>query len=389
MSETIESVLRESRMVTIVMTDGSEAQIPSSVNLVCAIAILRAVDTLSELADLDMRLSYQEWERVNEMIGLSRKGAKNPGIQIDVLRIMRDSKYAVFVQDMLPSMSREDVSRFVQHTVRGHVFSLSLDSFGCRVIQKLIEIGTTEDVLGLVHPELASKVVDCSLDVNGNHVIQKIIDVLPSGDCQFVVDAILADRPTSLRRLCSHCFGCRVVQRVMSKCNPAQTDDLFEALCSDPNLIVSLAGDAFGNYVVQHAIEYGRPIDMDRVVVCLASLDIVMLGCCKFASNVVEKLIRSQNKPSLTTPSSVVVMKLLISSLMTCVSDDHEPAIMSLMKDRYGNYIVRAIVELTNPEFAAEVGLVTSMIVSNAASLKKFTFSWHLVERLGKRNHGL
>jgi pumilio RNA-binding family len=149
---------------------------------------------------------------------------------------------------------------------------------------------------------------------------------------------------------------------------------------------VGLSGDAFGNYVIQHALDYGRPIDRDRIVVCLASLDIVALCCCKFASNVVEKAIRNHNKLSLTSPSSILVTRLLIGSLL---NGAEEPAIMTLMKDRYGNYVVRAIVELTNPEFNSEVSRVTTMILGNAASLKKFTFSWHLVEKLGKRNHGL
>ena len=386
-SREIEELMKGLASVHVWLPDGSETVVHCSLQTVCAIAIVRGITHVHELRQLVQSpfLTYHEWERVSEIVAMSLPRPSTVA-QIDVIRIMKDNKYSVFVQDSLASMSPEDLSRTIQSSFRGHMLALTLDSFGCRVIQKLIELSTPADCLSLIHPELSHKIVDCALDVNGNHVVQKLIDVLPSSECQFIIDSILADKYLTLRRLCTHCFGCRVVQRIMSRCASAQTDALLEAICSDPNLIASLAGDAFGNYVVQHALEYGRPIDRDRIIVCLASLDIVALCCCKFASNVVEKAIRNHNKPSLTSPSSVLVIRLLIGSLL---HGTEEPAIMTLMKDRYGNYVVRAIVELTSPEFASEVSQVTRMIVSNAASLKKFTFSWHLVERLGKRNHGL
>lgn len=388
-SREIEYLIKSLPAVHVWLPDGSETVVECTLQTVCAIAIVRGITHLHELRQLVQTpfLTYNEWERVSEIVSMSLSRPMNTiTAQIDAIRIMKDNKYSVLVQESLSSMSYEEVSGLIHSSFRGHFLALSLDSFGCRVIQKLIEVSSPADCLALVHLELSHKIVDCAMDVNGNHVVQKLIDVLPSSECQFMVDAILLDNHLTLRRLCTHCFGCRVIQRIMSRCASSQTDTLFEAICSDPSLIVGLSSDAFGNYVIQHALEYGRSIDRDRIIVCLASLDIVALSCCKFASNVVEKAIRNHNKLSLTTPSSILVTRLLIGSLL---NGAEEPAILTLMKDRYGNYVVRAIVELTNPEFNTEVSRVTTMILGNATSLKKFTFSWHLVEKLGKRNHGL
>ena len=365
------------------LPDGSEAEVDSSVNTMCALAIVRGVSSFADLSSLLLQnplLTFDEWERVTKIVNV-----REPAPRIDIARILRDNKYAMYIQEMLGSLTPPAISRFIHSGVAGHVLELSVDSFGCRVVQKLIEVApSAEDCLAIVHPELSCKIIDCTMDVNGNHVVQKLIDTLPSAECQFIVDAILGG---NLRRLASHCFGCRVIQRIISRCRPAQTYPLLEALCGDPTLIGALASDSFGNYVLQHAIEYGRPEDRERIIVCLATMDVVALCCCKFASNVVEKAIRSQNKPSLATPNSVLVVRLLITALLAIYNG--EEAILTLMKDRYGNYVVRAIVELTNPDLALEVHQTTKLIVENANSLKKFTFSWHLVERLGKRNHGL
>lgn len=382
----MENFLRTVKAVRVAFPDGSEAVMESSLNMVCALAIVRGVSSVSGLTHLaTCSVSLEEWEAASRIINLKLCSGNRPIVMFDVLRITRDSKYALFVQESLSSMrSWTEISGIVNSTFLGHVLELSVDSFGCRVIQKLIEIASLEDVLKMVHPELSGKIIDCAMDVNGNHVVQKLIDILPSEECQFIVNAILEDQGITLRRLCAHCFGCRVVQRIVSRCHSVQTEPVLEALCSDPALIGTLSADAFGNYVVQHALEYGRPIDRERIIVCLATMDAVGLCCCKFASNVIEKAIRIQNKPSLSTPNSVLVIRLLIGSLVA-IQPNGESAIIALMKDRFGNYITRAIVELTNPEVAMEVQQVTRLIVKNAASLKKFTFSWHLVERLAKR----
>jgi hypothetical protein len=120
-------------------------------------------------------------------------------------------------------------------------------------------------------------------------------------------------------------------------------------------------------------------------------MNVVELGCSKFASNVLDKAVRAGGAFS---------TRLLIDAMLSATDfATVEPGILTLMKDRYGNYVVRAVMELTRPEFQPEVSLVRNLILTNAQQLKKYTFSWHLVERLDKhnptrddklhRNHGL
>jgi hypothetical protein len=267
------------------------------------------------------------------------------------------------------------------------MLTLSLNSSGCRIVQKLLEHATYDFVSRIVFPELSLKIIALCMDVNGNHVVQKYIDVVSGlrGECKFIIEALVGGELGGVvSKLASHCYGCRVVQRLMSRCLIEDVSLIFESLCSSPENIAKLSEDVFGNYVMQHAIEHGRDIDRERISLCLASMDILKLGCSKYASNVVEKSIRFHNTTS-DDGSGVLVTKLLINSMLIAIDPiTGEPGILTLMKDKYGNYVVRAVIELSPAEFAIEVAHVKQLIVENSQMLKKYTFSWHLVERLEK-----
>ena len=355
------------------------------IELVCALVVARGASVDDILSLLHESVSMEELEAALRIVQIAGKttGTANPEDGLDAARIMKDPKYALQIQEVLSGVPKRVVSELIASA--GEIFfALTMNAVGCRVVQKLIEVAPLEDALRVVHPDLTFRVIECSLDVNGNHVIQKIIDLFPSAECRFIVDAILAD-PSSVRRLSLHCYGCRVIQRLMSRCSVGEVSEILESLCSDPATISALSNDVFGNYVMQHAIEFGRDIDRERITICLASLNLVELGCSKFASNVVEKAIRACNKSPgagfTLSANTVIVTRLLLNSLLVESSDR---GILTLMKDRYGNYVVRAVIELTRPEFREEVSRIKAIIIENANVLKKYTFGWHLVERLDK-----
>lgn len=69
----------------------------------------------------------------------------------------------------------EDQKKKLTEQIRGHVLQLSLQMYGCRVIQKAIEMLDEDEQLRLVG-ELQGHIMKCVKDQNGNHVIQKCIE---------------------------------------------------------------------------------------------------------------------------------------------------------------------------------------------------------------------
>jgi hypothetical protein len=106
--------------------------------------------------------------------------------------------------------------------MEGHVLTLSLQMYGCRVVQKALEHVLTDQQASLVR-ELDGTVLKCVKDQNGNHVIQKAIERVPAQHIQFIIDAFHGQ----VYSLATHPYGCRVIQRMFEHCTENQTVSVF------------------------------------------------------------------------------------------------------------------------------------------------------------------
>jgi len=82
--------------------------------------------------------------------------------------------------------SREQKTILVSQ-MKGHVLELSLQMYGCRVVQKALEHIEIDEQIEVVL-ELDGHILQCIKDQNGNHVIQKCIERVPSQLIQFIID---------------------------------------------------------------------------------------------------------------------------------------------------------------------------------------------------------
>jgi hypothetical protein len=68
------------------------------------------------------------------------------------------------------------------------MLDLSCNQYGCRVVQKALEVLPTSLQDELVE-EIRPEILRCVEDSNGNHVVQKIVESIHSEKVQFIVDA--------------------------------------------------------------------------------------------------------------------------------------------------------------------------------------------------------
>jgi len=173
--------------------------------------------------------------------------------------------------------------------------------------------------------ELQGHVLKCVKDQNGNHVIGKVIERVPAQYIQFIIDAFIGQ----VQHLATHPYGCRVVQRLLERCEePAQSKILQELHACAPTLIV----DQYGNYVIQHVIQHGTPDDRAKII-SLVRTHLVAFSKQKFASNVVEKSLLYG-----TDERRREIMYQLMER-----NEMGECALSSLIKDAYGNYVIRKL----------------------------------------------
>ncbi|KAL6839756.1 hypothetical protein ACP4OV_030444 [Aristida adscensionis] len=243
--------------------------------------------------------------------------------------------------------------------LKGHILELSLQMYGCRVVQKVLDVVDMDRKIDIVH-ELKNCVLKCIADQNGNHVIQKCIECVPEDRIPFVIGPILSQ----IFLLCTHQYGCRVIQRVLEHCHdPATQNTIMEEIVQHTS---RLTDDKFGNYVVQHVLQHGKPEERSSIIQKLSG-QVVILSKQKFASNVIEKCL------TFGTPEE---RDGLIGEIISSGQTFQE-----LMKDQFGNYVVQRVLQTCDDKY---LEMILSSIKLHLNELKNYTYGKHIVARVEK-----
>lgn len=242
-------------------------------------------------------------------------------IQQNSLQLMTDV-FGNYVVQKLFEHGNQTQKKILANQMKGHVLALSNQMYGCRVVQKALEHILVDQQAAMVK-ELENHVMKCVRDQNGNHVIQKAIERVPSEHIRFIIDAFKGQ----VSRLATHPYGCRVIQRMLEHCEEADRESILAELHTST---ASLIPDQFGNYVIQHVIENGEEKDRSRMIAVVIS-QVHHFSKHKFASNVVEKSIEFGQESQ----------RQEIIRLLTTPNERGENPLPGLVRDQYGNYVIR------------------------------------------------
>jgi pumilio RNA-binding family len=139
-------------------------------------------------------------------------------------------------------------------------------------------------------------------------------------------------------------------------------EEIMDSVCT-------LAQDQYGNYVIQHIIQHGKPHERSEIINKLAG-QIVKMSQQKFASNVVEKCL---------TFGGPEERQVLVNEMLG-YTDENEP-LQAMMKDPFGNYVVQKVLETCDDQSLA---LILSRIKVHLNALKRYTYGKHIVARVEK-----
>ena len=161
--------------------------------------------------------------------------------------------------------------------------------------------------------------------------------------------------------LSCHPYGCRIVQRLLEHCSPAQREAL---LCQVLATTEQLLMDQYGNYVIQHVLDHGEAASKSRIVAAVEGR-VLMLSQHKFASNVVEKCVSG---------ASCEERSRLIAEV--CAEDSY---LGSMIRDQYGNYVVQKMIDTA---LDRDLATLMSKIKLHSASLHKFSYGKYILAKL-------
>ena len=264
---------------------------------------------------------------------------------------LRNDVFGNYVVQKLFDHGNHEIRSTLKEGLRGQMLSLSSQMYGCRVVQKAIEKVEDDDLIDLLS-EFHDTTLNCIHDQNGNHVIQKIIQVVSSRSktyqaenkgkaiefskhLRFVLDCVV----DNIVSLSCHPFGCRVLQRLLEHCIESQKSEALDCI---QGYLRTLLDDQYGNYVIQHVLQFGRKSDRDIVLQIVIENGILGLSRQKFASNVIEKLLKYGNGSH---------RKRIVREMLNVVNDstvqNGQCSIALLMvRDAYANYVVQTTLDV-------------------------------------------
>mmetsp|Transcript_30357 Transcript_30357/g.54996 ORF Transcript_30357/g.54996 Transcript_30357/m.54996 type:complete len:890 (+) Transcript_30357:227-2896(+) len=311
---------------------------------------------------------------------------------IPAIKELQNDVFGNYVVQKLYEFGTDGMKKDLKGTLEGNMLLLSLQMYGCRVVQKALESLDYDDLCELLQ-EFDSYVLTCIQDQNGNHVMQKCIEVmsvkakeaevktgevgLSSSMAQrilFIVDDVLAN----VKTLCCHPYGCRVLQRMLEHCVDFQkmaTLDKIQ-LCHK-----ALLDDQYGNYVIQHVLQYGRESDRDSLLKIIVENDLLKLSRQKFASNVVEKLLKYGN----SNQRNAIVREMLKVVIEGGTGQEGvgSSVLLLMVRDAYANYVVQTAIDVV-PE-GNEKRMLLEELKANEVQLRNYTFAKHIVAKLGTK----
>jgi len=199
------------------------------------------------------------------------------------------------------------------------------DKNSCRAMQLALGSAPAKDAAALALG-LRGRVRETIQSMHGNYVLQKIIEVVPASVSSFIVEELLGIAAEVSR----HRFGCRVLCRLLEHLSPS--DQWISALVNEIlRDAVSLCRHTYGNFVVQHILEFGLA-DQQHEVVSALSKDLRGNARNQHASHGIEK------------------------ALSFCPVSDRDAILEELFQDpnnllelaghQFGCYVVRALLKL-------------------------------------------
>lgn len=162
--------------------------------------------------------------------------------------LLMTDRFANFVVQKFFEMGSAEHKHDLVTFLHNNFIDLSLNLYGCRVIQKGIEKSPLISQLYIIRNIRGFETV-LATDSHANHVLQSCFRHIPPIELNFIVRAMY--ERDSIKELCMSLHGCRVIQRILELGTDDQKIVIFDSIQPD---VTELAQHRYGNYVIQQAL---------------------------------------------------------------------------------------------------------------------------------------
>jgi len=229
---------------------------------------------------------------------------------------------------------------------------------GTRTVQKLAEHLDSDDEVEALRKMLAPLVLKFAQNANGNHVLHKCVLKFKPETNQYIYDAIA--NPEVFLTVATHRHGCCVVQRALDYGNKAQCDDIIAKVVAN---LLPLVQDAFGNYVTQYVLQR-EPTQMPLSFAKALKGHVTELSMQKFSSNVIEKIMRSED----ASAAEAIIDELI-----------HVKDMKTLVTHPFANYVIQTALTVSSDAQHRELAAV---ILPHQAAIRNTLYGKRIMNKL-------
>ena len=285
-------------------------------------------------------------------------------IKSQIFQASKDVSGNYSIQKIINDKNLSKINLIID-SIKTKIYELTLDLYGCRVIQGIISVLNSKDLDFIIY-ELKPFYKKCIEDKNGNHVIQRLIEKFTSEQNNDIFLVVIKN----IINLSKHQYGCRVIQRLFKYCGNEQIKNMLKEIYKHINELIL---DKYGNYVVQFIIENNKENDNLNEIYQALNGKIYNYSLHKFASNVIEKAL---NKGSEKQRRDII-------NEIIFLDEKEKDIIISMVKDKFGNYVIQKIIEYSDPLTKQKI---INKILKEKNILKSEVFSKHVMNYIQKFN---
>ncbi|KAI8826947.1 armadillo-type protein [Fimicolochytrium jonesii] len=244
------------------------------------------------------------------------------------------NRFGNFLMQRVLEFGTPQQVRVLGQTLRGNVLCLACDRFGCHVVQKALDT-VDEDLKTLLISELFRCVRETITHRFACHVWQRIFQIKWSGEPPAVMHYLDAALKGQWHLIANDENGSLVVQCIFENCGQKEKGPI---LCEVLSRTVEVARGQWGNWVIQHILEHGAPVDRNYVMTILVH-NFFPMAIDQYASKVVEKGLKLAPKRE---------MYEMIETVLS-PGGGGRPTILEMMNNQFANYVVQHILNLADP----------------------------------------
>ena len=246
---------------------------------------------------------------------------------------------------------------------KNNLYEISINRYGTRALQKMLDnlsSSMSEEDINIILKFCKGNVYSMIKDINGNHVIQSILKNIENKNYLTVIYKEMTDNIVNILKTKSG--SCCVFPIVLDNINYDDLDIMVNTIIDN---IDKLINDENGNFSIQKIItKLNENIYNNRIFNYIKD-KIIKLSVQKFSSNVIETFLIS-----IPNYKDKIIGKLIESN-----------AIINLLSDKYGNYIVQKSLSYANID---DFNIMMKYIKSNIKSLKQSPHGKKIYDKLIK-----